>query len=532
MSVIRRIYFYLLAFAGLGMLAFGVANLGRVLVEVLDGSSLVNPERYVRDEVSRWGAASLVGLPVWVLHWWAAQRSAASSAGERASTLRRLYVYAVLASATIGLAIATQTVLAALLESASGPATAALRRGAETVPFLVVAAVVWAYHWRVASADRALVGEHRGSATLRRWYVYGLAFGGFAVLLDGASRVLEETWRLATGAVVPSTPYLSNVAAAALVGLVLWLVHWRWAPRTLGPMVAQQDHTATLRSVYLFLALALAVWNTLYGASQLLYYALARLLGVEQPGGVGGSVLQAAAGPASMLLVYGVGWAYQRGAIRQQAATVEAPRQAGVRRLYTYLVALLSIAALAVGVGGLLWTLADAFLSAPGATASAWWRNQLALYAMLALVGLPVWLTHWRPSSRVAADEAHALSRRLYVYLALIGGMLTLLGSAAVLLYRVLNLLLGELPSAGLTADLAHALGVALVAAAVAAYHWRTLAADTRRAAAVPAPAAAPSELAAEAVVRLRAPSPAALAEALDTLRARGLQVEPAEPAP
>lgn len=90
MTVIRRVYLYLLAFAGLAMLAAGVANLGRVLAEVLFDTALTaNLDLYVREEVARWGAAALVGLPVWLFHWWWAQRFAEREAPERASLLRR-----------------------------------------------------------------------------------------------------------------------------------------------------------------------------------------------------------------------------------------------------------------------------------------------------------------------------------------------------------------------------------------------------------------------------------------------------------
>jgi CubicO group peptidase (beta-lactamase class C family) len=44
---------------------------------------------FLRDEVSRWGAAALIGLPVWLAHWWWAQRLADSSIDERASAFLR-----------------------------------------------------------------------------------------------------------------------------------------------------------------------------------------------------------------------------------------------------------------------------------------------------------------------------------------------------------------------------------------------------------------------------------------------------------
>ena len=95
MIAIRRIYVYLLAFAGLVMLVLGVANLGQVVIQALAAPNQTRGA-FLRDEVSRWGAAALIGLPVGWTPWWA-QRLAGGSIDERASVLRRLYLYASLA---------------------------------------------------------------------------------------------------------------------------------------------------------------------------------------------------------------------------------------------------------------------------------------------------------------------------------------------------------------------------------------------------------------------------------------------------
>ncbi len=524
MAVVRRVYVYLLAWAGLGMLALGTANVGRVLVAVLDGASIAARDTYVRDEVSRWGALALVGLPVWLLHWVAAQRLAKDPA-ERSSPLRRLYLYVALAQGAIATTIVLTDVLRGPL-AWSGSNLDSLRASAESLPLLVVAVVVWAFHWRAAAQDRAAVGEERASATLRRWYVYGVAYVGFVLLTVSARDLLEDVWRT-LAASAPPRPALAGSAAAALAGLVVWLWHWQWAPRAAGANALAQDRTSTLRSVYLFLALALAVWWTLSGASQILYYALARALGVDRPGGVGGNLLEAAAWPGSTLAIFGVAWAYQRAAIRRQAREVEAPRQAGVRRVYTYLVALLGLGALCGGVGWLLWTMVDALVAASPATyATSWWRDRLAQGAMLAIVGLPVWLAHWRTTARITGDEARSLGRRIYVYLALIASMLALLASVAVVVYRLLTLLLGAAPTADVTTDLAHAASVSAVAALVALYHWRTLGADAARGRAEAPRVAETTAGPAEALVRLRASDRVVLVGALDWLRSRGIQVD------
>jgi hypothetical protein len=137
------------------------------------------------------------------------------------------------------------------------------------------------------------------------------------------------------------------------------------------------------------------------------------------------------------------------------------------------------------------------------------------------MVGLPVWLLHWRPIA-VSESETHSLARRLYLYLSLIAAMLGLIGSAAAVLYRLFGLLLGESSTASLLTDLAHALAVASVTAIVAVYHWRILRVDATRAQAAPVE---PAGAGAEAVVQIRAVDAAALERALAVLRSTGVEV-------
>src|SRR5258707_1966052 len=90
------------------------------------------------------------------------------------------------------------------------------------------------------------------------------------------------------------------------------------------------------------------------GASQFLYYGGARALGVDNAGGRGNDVLAGLGQRGSYVIVYGPAWFLIRRRLARDAANGEAARQAGMRRLYTNLVALVSMGALAVGAAGLL----------------------------------------------------------------------------------------------------------------------------------------------------------------------------------
>src|SRR5438309_923900 len=114
---------YGLAFAGLAMISTAAANLAQVLIDVLLNAPLATTDRYVRDAVSLWGATALVGLPVWLLHWLWIQRTARTDPSERASTLRRLFLYAVLGGALLVMAVSIREVFLRLMNPSTGSAS-------------------------------------------------------------------------------------------------------------------------------------------------------------------------------------------------------------------------------------------------------------------------------------------------------------------------------------------------------------------------------------------------------------------------
>src|SRR4029079_10309943 len=130
---------------------------------------------------------------------------------------------------------------------------------------------------------------------------------------------IEEIWRALAG-----TGFNAGIADGvpdAVVGLGVWIVHGV----VLSTRFNEQDRRSTLRSVAAFVTLAALIGVTVYNLSQALYYGLARVFGVDRPGGVGGSLAQAAAGPVSGVLVYGAAWLLTA---RSNIET-DAPRQLG-----------------------------------------------------------------------------------------------------------------------------------------------------------------------------------------------------------
>jgi hypothetical protein len=480
---LRRLYLYLVSAVSLSLLAAGLALLGTtVLLFVFNDASAQSS----RTQFAGFTAMTAVALPVWGIHFWFARRRAMRDPYERASAIRRLYVY----WACLGSAIAALVALAITIGDLLRPEVemCALRGIDQPCPaspnwlatsqagwVALVFLAIWAFHFRIAARDRAAVGETGASATLRRWYMYIVLLVGLLATLSGASSLIQALWLRAVNSALGNNTSIGDAASLFLAGLLVWGFH----ARTVSRRHLADDRHSTLRAVQGFIALAVSIATAVFGASQILYYALARALGVDNPGGAGNDLLGALASPASLLVVYGTAWFLMRRRLAQDAQTQEGDRQADIRRLYTNLAALVSIGAWAIGAGGLLWTLAEQ-AEAPiiGVTAGDW-KNPVSLWLTLLVVGAVVWLAHWRPAPWAA--DRQALPRRLYVWAALLACVLVILGAGVGMLAAVLRQVFSVHPTLADSAnlDFGHYLAVLVVAAGVGFYHWRVLRADS-----------------------------------------------------
>jgi len=509
--ILRRLYLYLVSAASLVLLAGGLAALGATLMLFVFNDPSADSSR---GQLAVFAAMTIVALPVWGVHFWFGRRFAMRDPFERASALRRLYVYfaclVMALAAMVALQFTLVQLLAPVFDNQSFNAEVTSQLGWATL----VLAAIFAGHFYIALSDRKAAGEEGASATLRRWYMYIALIVGLLTMLSGAASLLQLGWTRLVAPAPALGVVLSVPIAVTLSGGVLWGFH----ARAIATMHLAQDRHSTLRAVEGFMAVAVSIALALFGASLILYYIVARLLGVTNPGGAGNNVLEAAAGPGSQALVYGVAWFLIQRRLERDAGTQEADRQAGVRRLYTNLVSLVSLAAWAVGLGGLLWTLAEQVeAQIIGVTASDW-KDPVSRSVTLLVVGAAVWVAHWRPAPWAA--DRQSLARKLYVWAALLASVLAVLGAGVGMVSALLQQLLAVHPKLADRAnlDIGHYLAVVVVAAAVGFYHWRVLRADAAARpprAAAPAPAEAVKQVASTATATPM--SAAADGEVLDT---------------
>ncbi|HLH22068.1 MAG TPA: DUF5671 domain-containing protein [Chloroflexota bacterium] len=496
MATTRRVYLYGIALVALGMLVAGLASLLELLLQTLVAAlgglpAAVGPDQ-ARGRVSYAAALSAIGLVAWVVHWTLANRPlarAADAPAERRAAIRKLFLYLVLLVGGLRLTFALSDLVRDLLRALFGRlAGADLLTGSVTHPVAVVAivGVFWLYYARVARADRAVAPEAGAGATLRRWYVYALAFVGLLLLLFGTVGALEDLWAalvVPPGAVQSSAEWLGGALAGRLgavaAGLAAWYLAWSASVAAFErPDEPDPESRSTLRKVYLYLVLAVAVAWTVWNLGRTLYVLLRVALVPERLAGGWGAVVPDLGGPLVTALVFGVAWAYHARVVEHEAARAgERRRQAAIRWFYAYLVALVGLGALAVGLGGTLATLLDLAVQPGAPRETHWWADRISLFATLVAVGLPLWAAYWQRLQREAQEPLarDALVRRIYLFLVFGLAVLTLLGSGAFALYQLLRRALGDTWSAGATSELLAAASAAAVAALFLAYHLRVL---------------------------------------------------------
>ena len=467
-GTVRRLYFYTISFVALMMAAFGVAMVLEQILEALLGPDVVSPSV----DLLVWGMTStVVGVPLWVLHWWLIQRYVNDIPVERRSVIRKLYVYGVLVVAVAGFLHALVGLVQWLFRSQ---------------PFdefgwsaVIVWAGVWTFHWRLESSEGQPTAE---ILSIRRLYLYLVSLGtlvmtsvGFGIvvatiLIEGYESLVSVPVLLpAEGGLWQVS--LRNALAVGLVGGAGWGVHWLY--------FAREDYTSTLRQVYLYIFTILAgVVAVLVSAGIVLNGVFTWLLGA--PGDdTAAAHFRSLPGPLTSVFIGVAMWAYHWTVVRREAA-VSLRESEGARRAYAYILAALGLGALVVAIGVVVNTGLTVLTerSAELLVGDDLWREPLALLITLGLLGGPLWGYYWRTIqgsvSSGGAEERNSPARHIYIFAVLGVGMLALLGSVSVLLFFGLRDLLTEGLSMETLRDARPAISIIVPGAIFLPYHWMT----------------------------------------------------------
>lgn len=511
MPTIRRIYVYGLSAIALAVLAIGLSSLLAVALHALGllpiGSTGFRDPQEDRRQLSLAAAMIGVGLPVWGLHWWLAERGRRGGPAwepERSSIVRALYLTGVLTvTLVVGVTSVIDLVRVATWTASGIPTQDRLYADPGTaLATLTVVGVGWGYHALIRRRDLAVGPLSGAAAFLTRAYRYVAAFIGLVVGLQA----LGDLIRLAGDLVVaprgtsgaPSgadlASRLSDVVANLVAGLAVWAGHaWYSSRLTAGTgWRASAERRSRLRMAYLIavvVAGATAVAALLVeaaGAPILLWTGAhdAYISPID-----GSQALRTAVVALVAALPWLAAWWIHRAWLFGEAPADDAGQRgfgrADAARLDDHAVALVGLAFGAAGSAWLLGLLIDVLLGGTRTATDLPWKSELASYLPAAVIGAVLLAAKWRSIRRREAAEptveAASLIRRAALLIAVAGSVVALLVSVSLILYRVFSSAFGVQEPGSTVSILSTPLGVLVLALLVLLGAAGLLRRDTHR---------------------------------------------------
>ncbi len=498
LAPVRRTYLYIVAFVSLAATLAGIGSLVDTLARLWLGTAgeTFGAFGYGRSVASSAGLL-LVATPIFLVHWGLAQ-SRLTEASERASLLRKFFLYGASALSLTWLVVVAYALIQGIAALAFGqPLAQSLLWPAQWLSWIIMVAVngaLVAYWYAVLQSDGDFGNETRSGQIVRQIFMLFVGLAGLVLMLWGASGAAAIFLRLLVDATDPtwSGRWWQDRLADALTQLLLggWLAYSNRAQwREIVAAHAQEGQTA-LRRLYLYAAVVIGAVATLTPAALLLRELLLMIFGDST--GALATLLDKLVTPLSFVPVGLTIWFWHWRILRQEANTYgESHEGATVRRLYYYLMAATGLALLWVGSVELLHALLDTLLTANStieAGAASVWHGPLANGLSLLAVGAPIWALHWRTTQRIAGEtdtagsaERAALPRKIYLYGVALVGALIILFQLAQVIYRLLLVLMGDASAPLVSTETAHQLADCLVAGIIWAVHLLALRGDTQR---------------------------------------------------
>jgi hypothetical protein len=446
MKTIRRLYFYAVALISVEVVMWGIISLLR---------SIFSADKITNDASTLAGALAfiLVGVPIFLVHWFWAQRVSAKDDEEKTASVRAVFLYGILLGTLIPV---IQNLLAlidrAFLATANLYTSRAIIGGSQTwtdnLIAIVVNLLIAAYFWNILKEEWRTLPETENFAEIRRLYRFIWMLYGLLMAIYGAQQALDYAFTLSTENVLGTIGRETVVNAIALlvIGTPIWFFSWRILQDVLSD-AKRAERESYLRLGILYLLSLGGVIVVLTAGGNLIYRLLMQALG---EGKTFSEFMQNIGGPISIGVPFAVVWAYYGKWLNQQFAFDEdVPRRAGKQRLYFYILSFLGLAATFFAIASLFSVVIDlvftrAYLSSSG------FASTLSTALASLVAGLPLWLMTWRPMQADALMEdavgdhaRRSVIRKAYLYLVLfasvIGGMI----SGGLLIFTLINSALG-----------------------------------------------------------------------------------------
>lgn len=438
MKIIRRLYLYAVALISLEVVVWGLIGLAR--------SAFAGDE--IGGDVARLaGALALifVGIPVFLLHWWLAQKNAREDADERNSYIRAVFLYGALLFTLIPVSQNILTLVNRVFFSIFDLSRNRVMFGygqtwSDNLIAIVMNGLIAAYIFSILRKDWAETPVGNPITETRRLYRYIWVIYGLVLLIFGISQTLLYIFDFLGDASNAPQTILADGLTLIIVGAPIWVLSWRIVQKSLS---APQEQESLLREIILSIVKFISQVITLFAAGAILEVVLRTLLG---EGFIFTKFIDEIGDPISILIPMGIVWGYYGFILRR---STQNEQTSGASQLSSYALSLLGLIVSFAGMQKLLDFIID--FSINNKTWDEIYLDDFTIALAMLIIGLPVWIFNWRKVNKNAAIEGQqgdqarqSIVQKIYLYLVLFMGVMGVMISAGVLIFQLLQALLGE----------------------------------------------------------------------------------------
>ena len=273
--------------------------------------------------------------------------------------------------------------------------------------------------------------------SIRRLYFYLVAFISIEIVLWGLVGLMRS---VADDTVSGGADALAQALALILVGVPIFLIHWLWAQRAAAR--DEEEKSATLRAVFFYGILLATLIPVVQNLLSFIDRALVQAAGLGAGRAFSIFREQTLSDNLIAMAINGIVAAYFWTILRSEWATLsDRENFIDVRRLYRYLWMLYGLLMTVFGIQQLLRFL----FYIPGDVLGELGREVAVNGLALIVVGTPVWVYTWRiiQESLGNTEETTSMLRLSILYLLALGGVITVITTALLVIRTILTWLLG-----------------------------------------------------------------------------------------
>src|SRR5829696_6893882 len=273
--------------------------------------------------------------------------------------------------------------------------------------------------------------------SIRRLYFYLVAFISIEVVLWGLVSLLRS---MVDDVISGNADTLAQALALILVGVPIFLVHWLWAQRAAAR--DEEEMTASIRAIFLYAILLATLIPVAQNLLSFIDRSLIQATGMSVARSFSAFREQTIADNLIAIVMNGIVAAYFWNILRGEWITLtEKENFSDVRRLYRYIWMLYGLLMTIFGAQQILRFL----FYVPGDVLGELGREVVVNGIALLVVGTPIWVYSWRviQDSLVDPAEMGSLLRLGILYLLALGGVITVITTAAMVVNAIITWLLG-----------------------------------------------------------------------------------------